>query len=74
MSAVTPELEQGFFSSGEKLNALRQEWENAKQRDISVSKEPTFAPEEGMPEPKVGNDDDYSYPFGGWTNADNYNK
>ena len=74
VSAVTPELEQGFFSSGEKLNAIRQEWENAKQRDISVSKEPTFAPEEGMPEPKVGNDDDYSYPFGGWTNADNYNK
>jgi len=71
-SAITPSIENGFLSSQEKLIDIKQEWENAKHRDLIINN--TDNVDEGMPEPKISNDDEYSYPFGGWTNADNYNK
>lgn len=66
-----PSWESGFLKTKETLEEIRQEWEAAKQRDLSAAKEPEQT-DEGMPEPKIGNDEDYSYPFGGWMNADNY--
>ena len=71
-SVVTPIIENGFLSSQEKLADIKKEWEDAKQRDLVINQDNDT--EEGMPEPKISNDDEYSYPFGGWTNADNYNK
>lgn len=72
VSAITSSIENGFLSSQEKLASIKKEWEEAKQRDLSVN---NSSEDEGMPEPKINsNDDEYSYPFGGWTNADNYNK
>lgn len=65
-------LEQGFLSAQERIAGVKKEWEETKWRDLSVNN--ASDEEEGMPEPKVGNDDDYSYPFGGWTNADKYNQ
>lgn len=71
-SAITPELTAGFQNTQEKLASLKKEWEEAKQRDLRVV--PTSAEEEGMPEPKISNDSDFSYPFGGWANENNYDK
>ena len=70
-SVISPDIETGFLSSQEKLADIKKEWEEAKQRDLVVNSDND---DEGMPEPKISNDDEYSYPFGGWTNADNYNK
>lgn len=64
-------LEQGFLNARERIADVKREWENIQQRDLSAD---NITEEEGMPEPKVGNDDEYSYPFGGWTNADKYDK
>lgn len=64
-------LEQGFLTAQERIADVKKEWENIQRRDLSVD---NVSEEEGMPEPKVGNDDEYSYPFGGWTNADKYDK
>ena len=71
-SAITPELTAGFQNTQEKLASIKKEWEEAKQRDLRVV--PTSAEEEGMPEPKISNDSDFSYPFGGWANENNYDK
>ena len=70
-SIITPTIENGFLTSQEKLADIKKEWEEAKQRDLVINSDND---DEGMPEPKISNDDEYSYPFGGWTNADNYNK
>ena len=73
-SVVTPEIEKGFENTQNRLATLKREWEEAKQRDLTARKEPSFDNDEGMPEPKVSNDENFSYPFGGWTDADKYNK
>lgn len=74
-SVVTPEIENGFNQTQSQLADLKKEWEEAKQRDLSARKEPTFEEEkEGMPEPKINKDEDFSYPFGEWMNVENYNK
>ncbi len=66
LSLVSSSLEENFLSTSEKLVDMRREWEDAKNRDEQAS--------ESMPTPKVGNDEDYSYPFGGWSDVENYNK
>ena len=73
-SVVTSELESGFQQTQNQLADLKKEWEEAKQRDLSAQQEPVFQKEEGMPEPKISNDEDFSYPFGEWMNAENYHK
>ena len=74
-SKITPELTAGFQNTQEKLEDIRKEWEEAKQRDALSTKESTHTEEaEGMPEPQINKDSDFSYPFGGWMNTDNYEK
>ena len=75
-SVITPELTAGFQNTQEKLADIKKEWEKAKQRDLQASREPepTLSPQEGMPEPKINKDNDFSYPFSGWMNTDNYEK
>ena len=70
LSAVSPELENGFQKTQSALADIKQEWEDAKQRDLSAIQEPSE--KEGMPEPKINNDNSFSYPFGGWMDAENY--
>ena len=66
---VSPDITAGFSSVQEKLADMKKGWEDAKEKDISIQKGTTDG---GMPEPKVSNDSNFSYPFGGWMNADNY--
>lgn len=70
-SIIHADLEGGFTKATASLSDMKQEWEEAKQRDLKAQKE-VESTDEGMPEPKISNDGDYSYPFGGWMNADNY--
>ena len=70
-SIIHADLEGGFTKATASLSDMNQEWEEAKQRDLKAQKEVENT-DEGMPEPKISNDGDYSYPFGGWMNADNY--
>ena len=54
------------------LDNLRKEWEDLKKAEGS-SYESTAS--ENKEKPTAENDDDnLTYPFGGWTNEDNYNK
>ena len=50
--------------------------ENNMHETAPIVSEPKILEQEaeGMPEPKINRDDEYSYPFGGWMNADNYDK
>lgn len=73
-SQVTPELTVGFHEAQEQLEDIKKEWEAAKQRDLQSGQEQEKTLEEGMPEPKINNNEDFSYPFGGWMNTDNYEK
>lgn len=75
-SVITPELTAGFQNTQEKLADIKKEWEEAKQRDLQASREPepSLLPQEGMPEPKINKDNEFSYPFSGWMNTDNYEK
>lgn len=72
-SVVKPEMETAFSSVGSRVHEIRREWESAKQRDMELSAQ-AKPEEDGMPEPKIDNDSEFSYPFGGWMNADNYDK
>lgn len=70
-----PKIESGFLSAKETLNDIRKELEATAQRSLSATKELDIESElQGMPEPKISNDSDFSYPFGGWMNAENYDK
>lgn len=66
LSLVSSSLEENFLSSREKLADIRREWEDAKTRNEKAS--------ESASAPKAGSDEDYSYPFGGWSDVENYNK
>lgn len=71
-SVITPELTEGFQNTQDKLASIKKEWEEAKKRDLTATQKETN--EEGMPEPKINNDRDFSYPFGGWMDTENYDK
>lgn len=71
-SIITPELTAGFQNTQDKLASIKKEWEEAKKRDLTATQKETD--DEGMPEPKISNDRDFSYPFGGWMGAENYDK
>jgi hypothetical protein len=69
-SIITPELTVGFQNTQDKLASIKKEWEEAKKRDLTATQKETD--DEGMPEPKISNDRDFSYPFGGWMDTENY--
>ena len=73
-SIVSTNIEKEFENTQNRLASLRKEWDEVKLHELIVQKEPPLGNGEGMPEPKVGNDENFSYPFGGWTDADKYNK
>lgn len=75
----TIEKEIGFTHTQKALNTLKKEWEEMKE--IRISDEPpapslqASAEEEKRPlKIQRAEDENYAYPFGGWTDVDNYRK
>ena len=70
----------GFNNTQKTLNSLKKEWQELKnsQENAKIRKAPDFL----RREPTINQptkvredtmrDDDYAYPFGGWSNAENY--
>lgn len=73
----TVEKEIGFTHTQKALNTLKKEWEEMKEtRSWEEPPASHCSTEEQKPHPssKQSKDEDFAYPFGGWTDVDNYRK
>lgn len=70
----------GFNNTQKALNSLKKEWQELKNSQESsgtrkvpefLRKEPSVTPLKQVSKQNPA-DDDYAYPFGGWSNAENY--
>lgn len=75
---VIEKEERPQFSNTQKtLKDLKKEWEEMRVGTAPASEEPTLEKEPVVQAPKAEEktvDEDYTYPFGGWTDESNYNK
>ncbi len=73
----------GFTNTQKALNSLKKEWQemkSASETKLSRSapdflrREPVMSNPQRSQKSPIKDDDDYAYPFGGWSDADNYSQ
>ena len=72
------ETEIGFTNTQKTLNSLKREWEEMTgiqpRAEAKPETETAYPAEARKSRLTQAKDEDYAYPFSGWTDEDNYNK